>query len=127
MVSNDKRYADLPHAVRAFLETLDDDGVTNLANIIRFYENATRERDPKGVTPIEFLLQASPRTLKWLKEARPEEINQLDKTVRLATAGGIIGRFIWYLFATTLGAFILVSQFGESVAKWLSWFKAVKP
>jgi len=123
MVTNDKRYADLPHSVRAFLESLDDEGVTTLANILRFYETASREKDSKGATPIEFLLQASPRTLKWLKEARPEEINQLDKTVRLATAGGVIGRFIWWLFVTTLGTFVLVSQFGDAVSK---LFKAVK-
>lgn len=119
MVSNDKRYADLSHSVRAFLETLGDDDVTTLANVLRFYEGATKERDTKGSTPIEFLTQASPRTLKWLKEARPEEINQLDRTIRLASAGGIVGKFIWYLFATTLGAFILMSQFGDAVMKWL--------
>lgn len=118
MVSNDKRYADLPHSTRAFLETLDDEGVTNLANLMRFYELASKERDIKGVTAVEFLLQASPRTLRWLKEARPEEINQLDKTIRLANSGRVVGKFLWYLFATTLGAFILVSQFGDAVTKW---------
>lgn len=125
MVSNDKRYADLPHSVRAFLETLDEEGITTLANLIRFYDAASRERDAKGATPIEFLQQASPRTLRWLKEARPEEINQLDKTIRLANSGRIVGKFLWYLFATTLGAFILMSQFGDALSKLFNVFRAV--
>jgi hypothetical protein len=119
MVVNDKRYADLPHEVRAYLETLDGEGVTTLANLSRFYEDMTRPREGQvKVTPMEFLQRADPRTLQWLTQARPEEVEQLDRTIKLANSGRIVGKFIWYLFATTLGAFILMSQFGDAVSKW---------
>ena len=121
MAGNEKRYADLPNGTRAFLETLDDEGVMNLVNMANLYERLSLPKDK--TSPLDFLLNADPRTLKWLKQARPEEIEQLDKTIRLANSGRIVGKFLWYLFATTLGAFILMSQFGDAVAKWFKVFK----
>lgn len=115
MVANDKRYADLPHEVRAFLETLDGDGVTNLVNMAHLYERLSLPKDK--VSPLDFLLQAKPRTLEWLKDARKEEIDQLDRTIRLVNSGRTVGKFLGYLIATTFGMFILMSQFGDAIAK----------
>lgn len=116
MVANDKRYADLPHATRAFLETLDDEGVTNLANIIRFYEDISTPREGK-IAPIEFLRSAKARTLEWLKEARKEEIDQLDEAIKLVRSGRTVGRFMKWAVITLIGAFIVTSQFGDAVGK----------
>jgi hypothetical protein len=116
MVANDKRYADLPHSVRAFLETLDDEGVTNLANVIRFYEDISTARDGR-IAPIDFLKNAKARTLEWLKEARKEEIDQLDEAIKLVRSGRTVGRFMKWAFITTIGAFIVMSQFGDALSK----------
>lgn len=123
MVSNDKRYADLPHEVRAFLETLDGTGVTNLANALRFYGEITAPSDGKKPSAADFLINAKPRTLEWLRDARPEEIDQLDEAIKLVRSGRTVGRFTKWAMITLIGAFILMSQFGDAVSKLLAVWK----
>lgn len=125
MVTNDKRYADLPHEVRAFLETLDGEGVTNLADVIRFYRDLTVPRAGK-ISPVDFLVNAKPRTLEWLRDARKEEIDQLDEAIKLVRSGRTVGRFMKWALITLIGAFILMSQFGEALTKIVSLFKGHK-
>lgn len=122
MVSSDKRYADLPPEVRAFLETLTSEGVVTLSNVVRFYENISEPRNGK-VSPLDFLENAKPRTLEWLKEARKEEIDQLDEAVKLVRSGRTVGRFMKWVAITTIGAFIVMSQFGEAIGKLVSALK----
>lgn len=117
MVANEKRYSDLPPEVRAFLETLTSDGVVTLANLVRFYEDITRPRGDAKVAPVDFLRHVKPRTLEWLKEARQEEIDQLDEAIRLVRSGRTVGRFMKWAVITTIGAFIVMSQFGEALTK----------
>jgi hypothetical protein len=118
MVTNDKRYADLPHEVRAFLESLDGESVTDLANVIRFYHDLSTPREGR-ITPIDFLMNAKARTLEWLKEARKEEVDQLDEAIKLVRSGRTVGRFMKWAVITTIGAFIVMSQFGDAVTKLL--------
>jgi hypothetical protein len=122
MVSNDKRYADLPHSVRAFLESLDDEGVNNLNAMADVYDRISIARDGK-VSPLDFLLQAKPRTLEWLRDARKEEIDQLDKTIRLVNSGRTVGKFLAWFFGVTVGAFVVMSQFGEAITKLVNLIK----
>jgi hypothetical protein len=116
MVSNDKRYADLPHSVRAFLEMLDDEKVNNLHSMADVYDRLSMAKDGK-VSPLDFLLQAKPRTLEWLKDARKEEIDQLDEAIKLVRSGRTVGRFMKWVFITTIGAFIVMSQLGDALTR----------
>lgn len=116
MVADNRRYADLPHEVRAFLETLDGEGVVSIANAVRFYEDISTPREGK-IAPIDFLRNAKPRTLEWLKDARKEEIDQLDEAIKLVRSGRTVGRFMKWVFITTIGAFIVMSQFGEAISR----------
>lgn len=118
MVANDKRYADLPPEVRAYLETLGSQGVVHLANAVRFYEEISIPREGK-IAAADFLRDAKPRTLEWLKEARKEEIDQLDEAIKLVRSGRTVGRFMKWVIITTIGAFIVMSQFGDAVSKLL--------
>jgi hypothetical protein len=118
MATPDKRYADLPHEVRAFLESLDGESVTDLANVIRFYHDLSTPREGR-ITPIDFLMNAKARTLEWLKEARKEEVDQLDEAIKLVRSGRTVGRFMKWAVITTIGAFIVMSQFGDAVTKLL--------
>jgi hypothetical protein len=122
MVSNDKRYADLPHEVRAFLETMDGEVVVSLANAIRFYDDISQPREGR-IAPIDFLRNAKPRTLEWLKDARKEEIDQLDEAIKLVRSGRTVGRFMKWVFITTIGAFIVMSQFGDAITKLFGFVK----
>lgn len=122
MVSNDKRYADLPHEVRAFLESLNAERVTHLANVIRFYEDLSEPREGK-ISPVDFLMNAEARTLEWLKKARREEVDQLDEAIKLVRSGRTVGRFMKWAIITLIGAFILMSQFGDAVSKLLALLK----
>jgi hypothetical protein len=115
MVANDKRYADLPHEVRAYLETLSGEDVTNLADMANLYHRLSLPTDK--VSPLDFLLQAKPRTLEWLKDARPEDINQLDEAINLVRSSRTVGKFIRWLISVTFGMFIITSQFGDAIAK----------
>lgn len=123
MVSNDKRYADLPHEVRAFLETLDGEGVTNLSDLLRLYRDLSIERGQEKISVIDFLLNAKPATLEWLRDARREEIDLLVQGVRLVGSGRTVGKFTKWALVTLIGAFILMSQFGEALAKLLALLK----
>lgn len=126
MVSNDKRYADLPNAVRAFLETLDDEKVNNLNSMADVYDRISIARDGK-VSSLDFLLNAKPRTLEWLKDARKEEIDQLDEAIKLVRSGRTVGRFMKMVAVLTIGAFILMSQFSDAITRLLGFIKgAVK-
>jgi hypothetical protein len=115
MVPNDRHYSDLPPEVRAYLETLDGEGVTNLVNMTDLYARLTLPRDK--VSPLDFLLQAKPRTLEWLKDARPEDINQLDEAINLVRSSRTVGKFIRWLIYVTFGMFIVTSQFGDAITK----------
>lgn len=115
MVANDKRYADLPHEVRAYLETLSGEDVTNLADMANLYHRLSLPTDK--VSPLDFLLQAKPRTLEWLKDARPEDINQLDEAINLVRSSRTVGKFIRWLIYVTFGMFIVTSQFGDAITK----------
>jgi hypothetical protein len=116
MVSNDKRYAELSPEVRAFLETLTSEGVVDLANVIRFYHEICIPREGK-IAPIDFLRDAKARTLEWLKEARQEEIDQLDDAIKLVRSGRTVGRFMRWAIITLIGTFVLMSQFGDALSK----------
>lgn len=122
MVRHDKHYEDLSHEVRAFLETLDPEGVTDLANVIRFYHDLSELREGR-IAPVDFLLNAKGRTLEWLKEARKEEIDQLDEAIKLVRSGRTVGKFMKWAAITLIGAFILMSQFGDAVSRLLVWVK----
>lgn len=118
MVNHEKHYEELPREVRAFLETLTSEGVTDLANVIRFYHEISESREGR-IAPTEFLLNAKARTLEWLKEARKDEIDQLDEAIKLVRSGRTVGRFMKWAVITLIGAFILMSQFGDAVSKLL--------
>jgi hypothetical protein len=117
MVSNDKRYADLPLEVRAWLETLGSDGVVHIANAVRFYDEISIPRPGERVTPVDFLRTANPHTLEWLKNARQEEVDQIVEAVNLVRSGRTVGRFMKWAVITLIGAFILMSQFGDALSK----------
>ena len=122
------RYNELPLATRAFLETLDEEGVVELANVIRFYRDLGRRRDDSDrALAKEFLLRANHRTLEWLIGARPEEIDRLDDTVRLIGSSRTIGKFLWWVIATIVAALIVGSQIGDWSGKFLLLFKGGKP
>ena len=112
----EKRYVDLPLEVRVYLETLGSEGVVHLANAVRFYDEISIPRDGK-IAAADFLRDAKPRTLEWLKDARKEEIDQLDEAIKLVRSGRTVGRFMKWVAITTIGAFIVMSQFGEAVSK----------
>jgi hypothetical protein len=122
VVSGDKRYADLPPEVRAYLETLGADGVVHLANAVRFYDEISAPREGK-IAPADFLLEAKARTLEWLKEARKEEIDQLDEAIRLVRSGRTVGRFTKWAIVTLIGAFLLMSQLGDAISKVLAFLR----
>jgi hypothetical protein len=115
MASNERLYSDLPPEVRAYLETLDGEGVTNLVNMSDLYARLTLPRDK--VSPLDFLLQAKPRTLEWLKDARPEDINQLDEAINLVRSSRTVGKFLRWLIYVTFGMFIITSQFGDAITR----------
>src|SRR4051812_17382594 len=120
MVNHDKRYEDLPREVRALLESLSNENVTDLANVIRFYHELSEPRDGR-IAATEFLLNAEARTLEFLKKARKEEIDQLDEAIKLVRSGRTVGRFMKWAVITLIGAFIVMSQLGDAVTKLLSW------
>lgn len=124
MVNNDKRYADLPLEVRAYLETLGAEGVVHLANAVRFYDEISQPRDGK-IAAADFLRDAKPRTLEWLKEARKEEIDQLDEAIKLVRSGRTVGRFMKWAIITTIGAFLVMSQIGDGISRLLVWVKGL--
>lgn len=119
MVNHDKHYEDLSRETRAFLETLTSEGVVHLANAMRFYEEISIPREGK-IAAADFLRDAKPRTLEWLKEARKEEIDQLDEAIKLVRSGRTVGKFMKWAVITLIGAFILMSQFGDAVSKLLA-------
>lgn len=116
------KYADLPLEVRVYLETLGSEGVVHLANAVRFYDEISVPRDGK-IAAADFLREAKPRTLEWLKEARKEEIDQLDEAIKLVRSGRTVGRFMKWAAITLIGAFIVMSQFGDAVSKLLALVK----
>lgn len=116
------KYADLPLEVRVYLETLGSEGVVHLANAVRFYDEISVPRDGK-IAASDFLREAKPRTLEWLKEARKEEIDQLDEAIKLVRSGRTVGRFMKWAAITLIGAFIVMSQFGDAVSKLLALVK----
>jgi hypothetical protein len=124
MVQNDKRYADLPHEVRAFLETLDGEGVTNIVDVMRFYRDLSMPRSGR-ISPVDFLINAKPRTLEWLRDARQEEIDQLDEAIKLVRSSRTVGKFMKWAALTFLGALLLMSQFGDAVTRLLSLVRGV--
>lgn len=125
MVSNDKRYSDLPHEVRAFLETLTGEGVTTLSNVVRFYERIS-QAEADRVSALHFLENAKPRTFEWLKDARPDEIDQLDDAVKLVRSSRTVGRFMKWALGIFFGSLIIMSQFGEALTKLWQFIRPMK-
>lgn len=99
----EERFSQLPLTTKAFLQTLSEQEVVNLKNLLRFYGG----------------LVDRPHVLKWLQEAREEDIELLDNGIKLVRAGNTVGRFIWWSLATLVGAAILGSQVGEWFSKLL--------
>lgn len=119
MVADGKHYADLPHEVRAFLETLDGEGVTNLADMMRTYRELSTPRAGK-ISPMDFLINAKPRALEWMRDVREDEIDQLDEAITLVRSGRTVGRFMKWAIITLIGAFFIMSQLGDAVSRILA-------
>ena len=47
----------------------------------------------------DLLRNADPATLEWLERARPEEIQQLQRSIKIMEASKLIVRFLWFLLA----------------------------
>jgi hypothetical protein len=116
MPDDEKRYPALPLTVRRFLETLSDQDVVNIVDMADFYARLPRQSR-------DFLLQAKPETLQWLRDARQDEIEKLDRATQLANAAGVMAGVIKWGMATFLGALIFASQAGDAITNILAWFK----
>src|SRR5689334_12310590 len=116
----DKRYADLPHTTRMFLEGLSEQGIVHLMDASSLTADLPAEAR-------SFLRNASPETLKWLKDARPDEIKQLDEGIKLVRSSRTVGKFVKWIIISGIGAFILASQFGDAVVKIWNLFRGVGP
>lgn len=126
MVGDDKRYAELPLTTRRFLETLDEQGVVALSNMLRAYRKISVSTEPGKPSALDFLINANPRTLEWLRDARKDEINQLDEAVRLVGSSRTVGRFIKWAVITTAGAFLFATQFGDWIVRTLASIRGGK-
>jgi len=114
---NGKRYDDLSPSVRRWLETLDDQKVADLVNLQIFYRDlVTPPFDGKG-TPIDFLMNAGPRTFEWLRNASKEDIDQLNEAIALVRSSRTVGRFLRWSLITAVGMGLAMSQFGELLVK----------
>jgi hypothetical protein len=111
-----EKYTDLDPAVRAFLESMGPEHVGDLHAGFRFYG-----RLPEASK--KFLTNAKPATLEWLTEAREEEIEKLDKTIRLANASTTVGKFIAWAIGIFAGMFFAAAQFGDAIVKVLTLLK----
>lgn len=125
-----RRYADLSLPVRAFLETLDDQGVVTLADSLRFYRELPEKSrvfllDAKPST-LECLLNAKPSTLEWLREARDEEIDQLKEGIGLVQASRTVGRFVKWVIITIVAAFVGAVALGKAFQDFWHWIVAHK-
>ena len=97
----DERFTDLPPTTKAFLRTISEQEIVHLKNMARFYEN----------------LSDRPHVLRWLQEAREDEIDLLDDGIKLVRAANTVGKFLWWAIATLIAAIILGSQVGEWLNK----------
>jgi len=45
----------------------------------------------------DLLQNADPATLKWLERARPEEIQQLQRSIKIMEASKLLAKFLWFV------------------------------
>lgn len=111
-----ERYGELPHHTRTFLENLDEEHVSGLVGVMRFH--ATLPLHSR-----EMLRDMNKDTADWLRGARPEEINQLVEGIRLVRSSRTVGKFLRWAVVTMIGAFVLMSQLGDVLAKFFRWVR----
>lgn len=114
----DKSYEELPLTVRALLETMSDQRAVTLVNALDFYADL-----PEASR--EFLLRAKPQTLNWLRDRRPEEINELAAVVSAWQSAKTIKRFLFWLVIVFGGSLITAATLGGQLLAWLDTFRGV--
>lgn len=113
------RYADLPDEAKAFLESINAQNIGDIHAAFRFYGRL-------GEPAKKFLLNAKPKTMEWLTEAREDEITKLDRTVKLANASQTVGKFLAWAIGIFIGMFMAAAQFGESIARLFNLIRGIK-
>jgi hypothetical protein len=66
----------------------------------------------------DLLRNADEKTLKWLERARPEEIDQLQRSIKFMEASKLFAKIFWFLVASVLITFLAVNEkFAAIIAK----------
>ena len=61
----------------------------------------------------DLLRNADKSTLKWLERARPEEISQLQRSIRIMEASKVVTKILWFLLT---GALLTVLDVWQKLA-----------
>lgn len=102
------RYADLSLIARRFIETLDDE------RVVRLTEAADLIRDMPAESR-DFLRNADKGTLRWLERASPEDISQLQYSIKFMGASKILGRALWISLVAFAGMALTVVTLWDKV------------
>jgi hypothetical protein len=64
----------------------------------------------------DFLRNADKAALKWLERASPEDIDQLQYSIRFMEASKLLGNLVWFVAAAFFGSLITLLIFWEKVS-----------
>jgi hypothetical protein len=67
----------------------------------------------------DLLRNADKKTLRWLERASPEDIDQLQYSVKFMVAAKLLGRVAWIMAATLFGSIITMLAFWEKISAFL--------
>lgn len=88
---------------RAFWVGLTDQRVANMWEASDWIADLSPEAK-------DVLRNADKKTLKWLERARPEEIEQLQRSIKFMEAAKLFAKIFWFLVATMLVTILAISD-----------------
>ncbi len=94
---------------RAFWHGLTDQRVAHIWDAADSYADLSSEAK-------EFLRNADKSTLKFLEDARPEEISQLQRSIRIMDAAKLWTKVLWFLLT---GAALTLLDVWQKIAVFL--------
>lgn len=106
------RYRGLTDAQEALLVALTDQRCANLMATADFV--ADLSDDAKN-----FLREAKPSTLRFLKDARDFEIAELESGIELVRAFKTAGRVVRWTVVTLFGAFVGAALIWDKISGWM--------